>query len=320
MPYCEKCGNKSSEADRFCEHCGAALVAASTVEPEAARRCERQASLKAVEIARLKNEGKGHLEEKRYVLAQRILKKAGKLDPTDEDVKRTLKGLQPFVDTHRRKVKICIIVGVMSFLLAVGWCCFQAYSSAESSRWARLESQKREEKARKQKRLESLERERLEKEAAEQRRKIEEDERIARTRPIEQFDLGSEFLQAPNGITSQLEGQIPVGTTREWRMDFVDRSGTSHRIGVKLYAKSSGLFASCPVWSLTVDGKTISRDMQGYGHWPGKVGLRIDPVVLFIDVTGFTSGPAVRIHPKLYRTDYGAPEIKCVPDNGSICF
>jgi len=177
---------------------------------------------------------------------------------------------------------------------------------------AELEARRRKAEEERQKRLAE---QRAKEREAEQRRLEAEREKIAST-PIAEINLGSRFIQQPNDITSRLEGRIPGGYTDSWSYKLTDREGREHSVTARLVVKGNRFSGSYPIWSLTVDGHTVTKTMKGYGHWPGEATLRIDPIIFRVETTGRTSRPAVRIKPALYRTDYGMPkQIKYPPKN-----
>ena len=178
---------------------------------------------------------------------------------------------------------------------------------AEEERLKRLAEQRAEDRKDEQRRLAAAEKAEAER------------EKIAST-PIAKIELGSRFIQEYDDTTSDLEYRIPVGHTDSWSYNFTDREGRNHSVTARLVVKGSGFFnASYPIWSLTVDRHTVTKTMKGYGHWPGEAALRIDPIIFLVKSSGRTSnggGPAVRIKPALYRTDYGMPkQLKYPPKN-----
>ena len=65
-------------------------------------------------------------------------------------------------------------------------------------------------------------------------------------------------------------GTVPIGTKYLWRTTFEDFSGQIYNVSVVLYAKefrNGWVLESCPVWQLNVNGRSVSKDAQGSGHW-----------------------------------------------------
>lgn len=85
------------------------------------------------------------------------------------------------------------------------------------------------------------------------------------------------------------ERRIPIGSRWVWTTILRDSSLRQYQVSVELYAKHSQLgwmANSCPVWSLTVGGRSTSKDTEGYGHWPWEGTLEIEGVKLGVYNTG----------------------------------
>jgi len=78
------------------------------------------------------------------------------------------------------------------------------------------------------------------------------------------------FLEQDDSIAKlNIKGThaIPEGSTKAWKTTFRDNRGVSYNVVVSVYAKPLWLSTSCPVWTLTVNGQSVSKDTKGYGHW-----------------------------------------------------
>ncbi|MBU0477529.1 zinc-ribbon domain-containing protein [bacterium] len=314
---CPNCDYKNEEDSRFCERCGARLETAK----------ESVLPIEVTEIEEEETEEK--FEEEQGVETPQIM----------EEIAR-----QPVTEEEKRRMKLLSLISVLICLLLI-WLFvkisdnqqkrleqleYQKILKTEAREKERHEKEllaqqieqeeraKQEDERKKQERLEKArreqaelekkEQERIENEKAEKAREAQEEkkraererDKIAST-PIRIFDLG---LKEPcqGGICSVL------GSPQQFEGKFVDRYGYSHTFKILVVEQSKRMVWVrwyYPIYTMKVDDKEISRNMEGCGYWLERCVIRIDPLMCVFEPIGIRYVRTNSV--KLYRTDYGLP-------------
>lgn len=82
-----------------------------------------------------------------------------------------------------------------------------------------------------------------------------------------------------------------IGSTTVWKNTFCDYNNKKYNAVVTLYIKeyrNGWAVSACPVYKLTVNGKSVIKDAQGYGHMRWSGSLVVNGIKL--DVTGYEYG------------------------------
>lgn len=79
--------------------------------------------------------------------------------------------------------------------------------------------------------------------------------------------------------------RIPIGSRWTWDLTLSDSGGRRIPTRVELSARHlqwGWMAYSCPVWTLSADGRSASKDTEGYGHWLWEGNLQVGTVKLAV--------------------------------------